>query len=180
MKLRMKLKNHLCDARVEIEGGKLEFDSSEKAAKVSMYLGNDYRGSYAGGVLSGWGFVGYSNPNKIMNAYSGYREQYGEFRLYGQVIADGKGVKRDLDFSHAGVPWTRSTANACGTNGWYAIDKGRLLMPRFPKRWGINSQCIGGYAYATDREEDLDLVNSFRYYFDDDTRNTSGTYIFSE
>ena len=53
-------------------------------------------------------------------------------------------------------------------------------MPRFPKRWGINSQCIGGYAYATDREEDLDLVNSFRYYFDDDTRNTSGTYIFSE
>ena len=171
-----------CITRIEIDGGEMEFDSSENAAGVSMYIGSDYRGGYAGGVLSGWGKVGFSNANLIMNVPQRVgREdhQCGEFRVYGQVIADGKGAERDLDFSHAGVPTTISTMNRCGTNGWYAVNKGRLLMPRFPERWGAKSQYIGGYPYGNN-SEDIDLVNSFRYYFDDETRNTSSTYIFAE
>jgi T5SS/PEP-CTERM-associated repeat protein len=172
-----------CVTRVEIEGGKLEFDSSENAARESMRLGDDYHGGYAGGVLSGWGFVGFSNPNLIMNFYdkvgrvdNGSNPGWGQFRLYGQVIADGKGFERDLDFSKMGVPDSTSTDNQCGTNGWYAINKGRLLMPRFPKRKDGNYQYIGGFPFRGD----IDLVNSFKYYFDDVTRRNTRAYIFSE
>jgi len=169
--------------RLEINGGKISLDSSSKAASTSMQVGYDYHGSYAGGVVSGWGFVGFDNPNLMMNAYdrvgrvdSGNNPGWGHFRLYGQVIADGNGSERDLDFSKMGVPNSTTTGNECGTNGWYAINKGRLLMPRFPKRGNGNYQYIGGFPFRSD----IDLVNSFKYYFDDVTRKTTGTYIFSE
>ena len=169
--------------RLEIKGGEIYLDSTKNAASTSMQVGYDYHGSYAGGVVSGWGFVGFSNPNLMMNAYdrvdrvdSGNNPGWGHFRLYGQVIADGNGSERDLDFSKMGVPNSTTTGNECGTNGWYAINKGRLLMPRFPKRGNGNYQYIGGFPFRSD----IDLVNSFKYYFDDVTRKTTGTYIFSE
>ena len=57
----------------------------------------------------------------------------------GSVTADGEGVARDLDlgtFARVSGSLTgesadgRSNINKSGTNGWYAINKGRLLYPR--------------------------------------------------
>jgi hypothetical protein len=47
-----------------------------------------------------------------------------------QFGADGAGAERDLDL-HEIVSTTNSLANgAAGTNGWYAVNGGRLLYPR--------------------------------------------------
>ncbi|MBQ3290391.1 MAG: hypothetical protein IJH50_13400 [Kiritimatiellae bacterium] len=76
----------------------------------------------------------------------------------GSVTADGEGVERDLDLrtfarisGHANEG--RSNLNVSGTNGWYAINKGRLCYPardpgEYNKDTGVNSRprFVGDYA----------------------------------
>lgn len=82
--------------------------------------------------------------------------------LYGgSVTADGEGVARDLDLSvfrksNSGHDGT----NASGTNGWYAINKGRLT---YPCRNGTYLTMGDYYGY---REKPV-YVNSFSVSFTD-------------
>ena len=66
----------------------------------------------------------------------------------GSVTADGEGVERDLDFATfarlgGSVGDGRNNLNKSGTNGWYAINKGRLI---YPNRDAELVRCVGDYA----------------------------------
>ena len=162
------------NASLELEGGSLFFDSTENAHEISMTVGS--MASKSGGVISGYGFVGFHDANSIMNKYGELgREYWGGFVLCGQVIADGKGSERDLDFSKMGLPHNTDSRNTCGTNGYYAVNKGRLLLPRSLPRKG-NHICVGGFPSASDAQE----VNTFTYKFDNATHKTTGKYVISE
>ena len=98
---------------------------------------------------------------------------------YGQVIADGEGVMRDLNFSRFGsLHYDTTDANPSGTNGWFAVNKGRLKLPRsLPNRSGY--KCVGDCF-----EADVDLggssrrlANIFNYEF---TGAELNHFVFSE
>ena len=66
----------------------------------------------------------------------------------GSVTADGEGVERDLDFGTfarlgGSIGDGRTKLNSSGTNGWYAINKGRLI---YPNRDGELVRFVGDYA----------------------------------
>ena len=66
----------------------------------------------------------------------------------GSVTADGEGVERDLDFGTfarlgGSIGDGRTKLNSSGTNGWYAISKGRLI---YPNRDAELVRFVGDYA----------------------------------
>ena len=74
------------------------------------------------GTIRGWGGV----TNYLVAIYES------NFVLLnnGMVTADGEGGARDLDFSHM-LAASNSLGNAVSeSNGWYAVNKGRLCFPR--------------------------------------------------
>ena len=80
-------------------------------------------------------------------------------RLRGQVIADGG----DLDMGLIKAIGYGSEDNRCGTNGWYAINGGRLIFPRRQDFSSTNHVNIGEYVYKGTMdgyESDISLVNS--------------------
>jgi len=81
----------------------------------------------------------------------------------GRIVADGSGTARDLALtSHNAV--TNSTDNpTTGSNGWYAVDKGRLMLP--PRTVGAagGTVCWG----ESDTDPTNDLVNSVKVDFVD-------------
>lgn len=100
------------------------------------------------GTIRGWGkIIGKTSDNtnvRIMNN--------------GTVVADGDGLERDLDL-HEIVSTTNTVANGMdGTNGWYAVNKGRLLYPR---AW-INSAVISRNQGEPPFKTVLEMVNSVR------------------
>jgi hypothetical protein len=161
---------------VEMRGGKILFNSTAAAPSTSLTVG--VNGDSAAGFVSGWGFVGFDNATAIMRDYQSLdRTTWGGLYLYGKIIADGMGMNRDLDFSCAGVCVKQNYGqNGCGTNGWYATNKGRLIMPRSLPRIAKSHATIGDYPTLPDPR----LVNSFRYDFDKNTMDTTGSYVFSE
>ena len=160
---------------VEMRGGKILLNSTAAAPGTSLTVG--INGDSAAGFVSGWGFVGFDNATAIMRDYQSLgRTTWGGLYLYGKITADGMGMNRDLDFSCAGVCVNQNYGkNGCGTNGWYATNKGRLLMPRsLPRK--ANHATIGDYPTLSVPR----LVNSFRYDFDKNTMDTTGSYVFAE
>lgn len=160
-----------------MSGGSIFLDSTEKAALTPLTIGVNATSTV--GFLKGWGFVGFDDPCAIMINYADLgRDTWGGISIYGKVTADGGGVERNLDFSRAGVNRSSGSwaGNGCGTNGWYAMNKGRLVMPRSLPRIAKSHATIGDYPTLTNPR----FVNSFRYDFDTDTMNTTGTYVFSE
>ena len=75
----------------------------------------------------------------------------------GVVKADGYGTDRDLDLSQFNHVETYSTINT-GTNGWYAVNGGRLLLPTVAVAAGNGSYNWGDDSYFTS----TNLVNSLR------------------
>jgi len=100
------------------------------------------------GMLRGWGHfaVADTTPVVVNN---------------GLIIADGGGAANDLnltDFIYA----TNALANgANGTNGWYAVNKGRL---RYPRAWLSPALPERGQGTAP-FEANNELVNSIRLSF---------------
>jgi hypothetical protein len=160
----------------EMRGGKILFNSTAASPGTSLTVG--INGDSAAGFISGWGFVGFDNATAIMRDYQSLgRTTWGGLYLYGKITADGMGINRDLDFSRAGVCVNQNYGkNVCGTNGWYATNKGRLLMPRSLHRATKAHATIGDYPTLSDPR----LVNSFRYDFDKNTMDKTGAYVFSE
>jgi hypothetical protein len=127
------------------------------------------------GLLRGWGTVGGSN-----------RAMFGS----GTVIADGYGTPRDLDIAFGFTwetdnirPFTNTTDNpTTGTRGWYAVNQGRLLLPRTGSNSASTEQsnwvrATNGNAYSigeTWNDATPDLVNSARVVFTGLTDNAAG------
>ena len=86
----------------------------------------------------------------------------------GSATADGEGVERDLDLStFARVSGSsgegRTHLNVSGTNGWYAINKGRLLYPNMD---GELIRFVGEYSRLTDAFKPK-LVNAMKIILKD-------------
>lgn len=99
-------------------------------------------------------------------------------RFYGQVVADGGGVMQDLNLASIKTVGTNNTENlnGCGTNGWYAVNKGRLIYPR-AQNCNANSTShptVGDYPTRSAPT----VMNSFRYTLD--TRPSATYYNFAE
>jgi hypothetical protein len=84
----------------------------------------------------------------------------------GLVVADGCGEERDMDFSsYVASADTSSVANAienASTNGWYAVNKGRLVLGGIDLSAGEGVGASWGESFG---DEEIDLVNSVRFEF---------------
>ena len=111
-------------------------------------------------------FVGYGC---ITNQGDSSRTLWSRLDLRGgSVTADGEGVERDLDFGTfarlgGSIGDGRSKLNSSGTNGWYAINKGRLI---YPNRDGELVRFVGDYA-RLNYEVAPKFVNSMRILLKD-------------
>jgi len=115
---------------LRMRGGKFYSDSQDgKLGIDTMWIGAGQdengavrTGSY--GEIRGWGTVS-------CQTYSAVEAVAITARLgNGAVVADGEGVERTLDCSQM---WQVTNVLFCAeserTNGWYAVNKGALLMP---------------------------------------------------
>ena len=93
------------------------FTLSNAALGHRLHLGS-YAGSW--GVLRGWGAVSAGANNAYIDISRG------------QIVADGFGEERTLDFGSLASAYFTGDWSADGTNGWYAVRKGKVQMPR---RW---------------------------------------------
>ena len=165
---------------VAMRGGSIFFDiDPENPSYISngRYNPINLNGyvSTVKGRIRGWGKIAFSDPRTYVteaNIPSGITH-------YGQVIADGEGEMRDLDFGRFGaLNYANTDANPSGTNGWFAVNKGRLKLPRsLPNRSGY--KCVGD---CFDAKVDLGtgnrrLTNTFNYEF---TGAELNHFVFSE
>lgn len=103
------------------------------------------------GLLRGWGKHD-ANDQLINN---------------GLIIADGEGEERDLDLTkldggHGGPTWANPVEND-GTNGWYAVAGGRLMLAA--KSVAVTN-LPSSHNWGEDRDDaEIDLVNSLRLTF---------------
>ena len=121
---------------------------------------NSRTAGVSSGRIEGWGTVGKTEPTQ------GTGNHKIQMRLWNGVVqADGDGAARDLDFRlvqdmNDGNVFT----NPCGTNGWYAVGKGRLRYPARSHGRGT-ARIVGDCATRTISTENLPLVNSFGVTF---------------
>ncbi|MCE5340243.1 MAG: hypothetical protein LLF92_03835 [Planctomycetaceae bacterium] len=94
------------------------------------------------GIFNGWGQV--TLANRIFND--------------GIIQANGYGTERDLDMSAMALVRNVNDNLVGKTNGWYAMNKGRLILPPVAVAVGTNSYNWGEDAADTD----IDLINSAR------------------
>lgn len=133
------------------------------------------------GRIRGWGKIAFSDPvTFVANA----AQRPNGLTHHGQVIADGEGQARDLDFSRFGaLNFSSTDANPSGTNGWFAVNKGRLRLPRSWPRKTNSAFCVGDY-YTLDYSQVANnavasnrLANTFSATF---TGAGTGNYIFAD
>jgi len=104
------------------------------------------------GRFEGWGSISYhtTQPKAGENLF-------GIFLDGGQVIADGAGSDRDLCLNNlTDVGRATDEGNASGSNGWYAVDHGRVVYPHARSVAKDGSFCVGDYYAKTTP----DLVNA--------------------
>ena len=131
--------------------------------------------------IRGWGKVAFADPQKQIVDYRTLgRTRPGGIVHYGQIIADGEGIERDLDFSRYGaLAYKNTQANMSGTNGWFAVNKGRLKLPRCLPRKEAKYRCTGD-CFDLDYSNALQtnrLANTFTTVF---TGAALNNYVFSE
>ena len=133
------------------------------------------------GRIRGWGKIAFSDPvTYVANA----AQRPNGLTHHGQVIADGEGEARDLDFSRFGaLNFSSTDANPSGTNGWFAVNKGRLRLPRSWPRKTNNAFCVGD-CYTLDYSQAANnavasnrLANTFSTTF---TGAGTGNYLFAD
>ncbi len=99
-----------------MRGGQIHLQNvgNENVTNLFVRTGEDRRGQ-----IRGWGKFTNVNASITLRMINN-----------GQVIADGEGVERDLDFNMIAVVNNEFLNGADGTNGWYAVNKGRVNFPR--------------------------------------------------
>jgi hypothetical protein len=131
-----------------------EFNLGDAAGTGTIQMANtaglaiDSRNS----KLRGWGTFDLGGVQSTQSASRLWND--------GQVIADGYGTDRDLDLSQFNHVETYDSINTT-TNGWYAVNHGRLLLPSIAVTAGNSSYNWGDDSYFTS----TNLVNSFRVTF---------------
>ena len=152
--------------------GKIIYESN--GTTVASPLGIDAR-TVNTGSIRGWGKVAFEDPITMLRDAASPRG----FVHYGQIFADGEGVMRDLDFGRFGVmAYDTTSANPNGTNGWFAVNKGRLKLPRsVPNKSG--HKCVGDFwtANVDAAARNSRLANIFNYEF---TGAETNHFVFSE
>lgn len=105
------------------------------------------------GAIRGYGRIGRSNPDSD--------SEHARIKNYGQIVADGGDLDLGL-FRLVGL--SNIDANKCGTNGWYAVNGGRLIYPRRLPVSSANNVAVGDYGTNTGADGNLDisLVNSLQ------------------
>ena len=126
-----------------------------------------YIGRYEGtsfGILRGCGAVQGKTPT-----WNNVRMGLGE----GKIVGDGYGEQRQLDLNPV-VSVTNFVANADdGTNGWYAVNKGAVLLPRVWLSAASDTRCIGTWT----RNAAPDLVNSVGFTLNNASNPGTGYYV---
>ena len=165
-------------ALLKMSGGSVLFNGEivyeSNGINVASPLAIDSR-TVNTGSIRGWGKVAFEDPITALRDAASPRG----FVHYGQIFADGGGVMRDLDFGRFGVMgYNTTSANPNGTNGWFAVNKGRLKLPRsVPSRSG--HKCVGDF-WTTDVDlpaKNSRLANIFNYEF---TGAETNHFVFSE
>jgi hypothetical protein len=105
-------------------------------------------------------------PNGTLQGYGTVPMINYQFQNDGRVIADGYGNETNLDLSAAGV-LLNATDNTIN-HGWFAVNRGKLLLPSVAVSAGASTKNWGEAAADTT----IDLVNSVRMTF---TGATLGT-----
>lgn len=131
------------------------------------------------GVIRGWGKVGFDEPEDT--------SKHVRIALHGLAIADGGGTKHDLDFGlFRRTSDYASDPNPSGrTNGWYAVNGGRLIYPRREPLANASLVALGDWPYAgtgvTAERPDITLVNALqlRLYASDGTALADGNYNYA-
>ena len=109
---------------------------------ASLYVGKD------NASVNGWGTIA-----------MGGNTSAGRLQNEGTIKADGFGTDRTLDVSQ--FFWVVSPTDNVGTNGYYAVNHGKLLLPDVAVAAGTGSYNWGEDAADTT----IDLVNSLRVGF---------------
>ena len=135
--------------------------SPQNSSIAALTVGSPtHNADLSNGLLEGWGVIGKTDP-----ASSSGNNKVGLVLYNGVVRADGAGVARDLDMRlFQDMNKTAPSSNSCGTNGWYAVGKGRL---RYPARYHGRgtARIVGDCATRAISTENLPLVNSFGVTF---------------
>ena len=114
------------DGRLKLRGGTYINKCMQKGKLDTMWIGaaTDGNGAVLSdsyGEISGWGTVR-GNANDDQSIYA----RFGN----GRIVADGEGEERTLDCSRM---WQVTNvlfgAEATRMNGWYAVNKGAVIMP---------------------------------------------------
>ena len=129
---------------LRLKGGVLRFPSG--SSTVNLYVGRFGEGH---GRIEGWGTVAPSSDGA-----TNVRMMLGS----GVVEADGEGEMRTLDLNQVVSVTNHLPNGASGTNGWYAVNKGRVLYPRtwFDSSQSSVTRCLGDWS----RHTEPGLVNS--------------------
>ena len=157
----------------------------------SNYVANGYYNpialngyiSTARGRIRGWGKIAFSDPRTYVTEAVNTKGEASPSGIvhYGQVIADGEGEERDLDFGRFGaMNYSNTQANPSGTNGWFAVNKGRLKLPRCLPRKEANFRCVGDHwelDYSSGTSGANRLANTFTTVF---TGAELNNFIFAE
>lgn len=157
------------EAHLRLEGGRLEFEPQTSASRVSLALGATGNNANHGiGSISGYGTI---TRNDIADPSSAGCLVFNAWMHNYSITADGMGDEYDLDMraiSYMNYDTPR-WGNLSGTNGWYAVNKGRLLFPRADNYVGYSAKYPARYVgdWRTQGTNSLgeafapELVNSF-------------------
>lgn len=143
-------KSPTADGQLRLRGGTIVLETNS-TIRVG-YAGSS--ASVCNGLLSGWGRIDRLQPTLASGQGDVFIVMFG-----GAITADGEGEARDLDLSVIRrVNYSDDFGNNnSGTNGWYAVNGGRLT---YPCRNGSNSN-LGEY-YSRGEPK---FVNSVHFDF---------------
>ena len=148
--LQLTAANPKATTRLAMRGGEVELTSRNQPSEYNLFLGTR---TAAGAVeVVGWGAIRQS---------PGSPQDWLRMKPYGQIIADGEGEMRDLDFGvirTVGVKF-EATNQSRETDGWYARNGGRLLYPHVqPFDHDEHTEiCVGEHPWV-----EPSLINAFK------------------
>ncbi len=108
-----------------------------------------------GGILTGAGSMTVCTESGVRGFYRGWGTNAlgGAFTMNGLTVADGRGAARDLVITNYSSLANSIANGTTQTNGWFARNKGRLVLKRIPSAttmlWGESGS-------------DVDLVNAMK------------------
>ncbi|MBQ6328551.1 MAG: hypothetical protein IJI35_06010 [Kiritimatiellae bacterium] len=119
---------------IRLEGGRIVFKPTSYNTRWCLNFGGSNNADDGVGVISGYGTMTRTDAaNPSSSKYMLMSCAMHDFAF----IADGCGAERDLDMRAFGQFNSSSMANVTGTNGWYAVNGGRLIYPRGGKSVGV-------------------------------------------